>query len=163
MLLFIKLFYFLFLLSSCGFKPLYGNDLKNQYSYVCVDEASIATKDEILRSQFLSAFDNLFPNRSAICKYQIVGNIKEKLDPFLVQKDGTIERYNITLYLDFALSTPKWKSMDSIEISGSFLAEEYEFANFYAIRDTKKKLVENLAEELRYKILLIISQNETSS
>lgn len=151
------------ILSDCGFKALYADNSEKNFLNICIDKSGVFAENEILRSQFLSSLSKYFPFNKETCHYKFTGKLQENFAPFIIQKDGSIERYDLIINLDYNLGSDLWEESDSLQISGSFVASEHEFANYYSIRDTKKKLAESLADELRYKILLIISNHETPS
>ena len=98
----------LFVLMSCGFKPMYKLTENNidfrSYSTIIMNEndTSREIKEEIKQS---------FPSSSEIKEeYVIEINTNESLDPLITNTDGTVAKYRIEIILDFKV---KDKNKDS--------------------------------------------------
>tara|TARA_Y200000002_G_scaffold308102_1_gene264305 strand:- start:22 stop:522 length:501 start_codon:yes stop_codon:yes gene_type:complete len=90
----------LFLLSGCGFKPLYklsddSIDIRS-YSIVVINKESVSReiKEEIKK---------LFPKNGSENNYIIEINAIENLDPLITNTDGTISKYRIEILLYFKI------------------------------------------------------------
>ena len=97
----IKKFFFyiaiLFILTKCGFTPIYSeksNVIKSDYVTILTSNNSLAVKE---------AFKAIFRNSTEQSNYQLRINITEQDLPIITNSDGTIAKYRIDISTNFIL------------------------------------------------------------
>ncbi len=85
-----------FLISSCGFKPLYKLDGGG----IGLDQIAIDLKGQITY-EIKEELQNIFNNDSSEKKYVVVVEVKEEMIPIIINENGTVSKYQIDIALYF--------------------------------------------------------------
>ena len=91
------LFFIVFYLNGCGFKPIYSekNNLNNlDYFVVLKTDNSREVK---------STFSQIFKNDNDVSTYKVDININERFITLLTNSDGTVSKYKVEIYAKFNL------------------------------------------------------------
>ena len=148
----------LFVLTSCGFTPMYklsenSFDFRN-YSITIVNEndTSREIKEEIRKS---------FPSSSEIKKeYVIEINTKENLEPLIINTDGTIAKYRIEIIMNFTVKDKNENIYIMEDIVRGFAQYSVESSEIES--DDKKKSMIRTATSGAIQMMISKIQSDTS-
>ena len=90
-------FILIFLLNTCGFKPIYSEknySENNKYHAVLISENTKEIK---------SVFNEQFTRNTSSVSYKIEIKMTERLIPLVTNSDGTVSKYKIEIYAEFDL------------------------------------------------------------
>lgn len=151
----------LLLLSSCGFTPTLA---KNSYDYKALSELRIAsvTAPDRARAQRIIA-EVFFNDPHTLPRYDVRIDITYNNFPMGIMTDSQITRYRITAKLHYTLIDAEAKKtidVGSMSLNSSYDSEGSDFANFIAERSVSDQTLKELAEELKVKLMLVISSRE---
>ena len=147
----------LFLLSGCGFKPLYklSNDSIDirSYSIEVINKESVSReiKEEIKKS---------FPKNSSENNYIIEINVVENLDPLITNTDGTVSKYRIEILLYFKIRDKNTNSHlleDVVRGTAQYTVETSEIES-----DKKKQAMLRTASNNAIQMMMSKIQSEIS-
>lgn len=148
----------LFMLSSCGFQPVYKADTNNAaiaaiLASIKIDPLS-GRKGQIL---YTSLEDQLNPlARTGDANYQLSIQLKENEFPVAIEKSGEITRYNIIFTADYALidsKTQKVIDKGTINTVGSYDAVDSRYSTFTAQSYTVKTTLKEMSEEIKARLI----------
>ena len=147
----------LFLLSGCGFKPLYklSNDSIDirSYSIEVINKESVSReiKEEIKKS---------FPKNSSENNYIIEINAIENLDPLITNTDGTVAKYRIEIIMNFKVKNKNenlYLMEDMVRGFAQYTVETSEIES-----DDKKKRMIRTATNSAIQMMISKIQSDTS-
>ncbi len=146
----------LFLLSACGFKPIYKT-LDNK-TYELLQKIEIAPPGTIEGAEFYNQLKNIIPP-SLPANYILETKLQFSQDFSIIQKNSDVLREIVTLRVSYTL---KEKMTDRTILSGTFTRLSSYNTSFspYANSTKNQQVLMNLAiisaEEIRNRIILYI-------
>lgn len=150
----------IFLLSACGFEPLYGTQKDGDAGIlyqVDVDPVIVnnagGRAGQVLHSALEDRFSPAGPRPDA--PYGLQVSIGKSLVPVVIEPDGNVLRYNVLLNAHFRLyvkSVGKEVFAGSTSRISSYNVSDSDFSSFIAERDATERGLRELAEELRLRI-----------
>lgn len=144
-------FLLIFLLSSCGFKPIYSkNTYQNNNDYIATlkSDNSLSIKE---------VFRDLFNNNSKEKNYKLEINITERSIPTVTGSDGTVTKYKIEIYAKFDLIEISNNKLIYTNYSRGF--NDYLVVSSEYSTEQNKNVALSLATREALQILITKSQN----
>ena len=144
-------FLLIFLLSSCGFKPIYSkNSYQNNNDYIATlkSDNSLSIKE---------VFRDLFNNNSKEKNYKLEINITERSIPTVTGSDGTVTKYKIEIYAKFDLIEISNNKLIYTNYSRGF--NDYLVVSSEYSTEQNKNVALSLATREALQILITKSQN----
>lgn len=156
-----RLIFLLFILSSCGFKPLLA---RNSEGYRILDEVRIAKvigpdKHKIERL-ILEIFD---PHPHSTPLYDLEISVSHENSSQGVLKDSLITRYRVKVILNYKLLNQENKNVideGNMYLYSSYNVEDSEFMNYISERYIFDNTLKELCEDLKNRLNLILSGKE---
>ena len=145
------------LLTACGFEPLYGDASQRQMQALQATQINTENTREgqILRAVLEDAF-----NPSAVRvtpQYQLQARLQFNSTPVLIDPDGTVARFMITLSSPFTLTRIADKKLiyqGTVTRRTSFnVSEDDDYATFINRKDVRQRVTDELAEDYRLRLL----------
>jgi LPS-assembly lipoprotein len=151
----------MFILSSCGFKPILAKDSAGYKSLTEIKITNVNGPDR-LKTKYI--VDEEFSNDShSIPKYELNIDVNYSSSSMGVMKDSQITRYRIHANLNYTLvdiESKKIVDSSSISLNGSYDADESDFANYTAESQVSDNLLRELLKDLKSRLSLVITDLE---
>lgn len=150
----------LFLLGSCGFKPIYKTT--NTKTYELLQKIELAPPSTIEAAEFYNQLKNIIPP-ALNAAYTLESKLQFSQDFSIIQKNSDVLREIITLKVSYTL---KEKMTDRIVTSGKFTRLSSYSTSFSTYENLNKnqQIITNLAivsaEEVRNRIILYIENSK---
>lgn len=148
--------FFCLILSSCGFKPLYGiigsENITANFSDIQVVPAK-GRVGQLLSNELKYLLHPL--QKSYKPKYRLVIDIAQSIRSLAVKKTALATRSNLKLTCQYSLidtSNLKVLNSNSNSITVSYNIYSSNYANLSAEKDAKKRAVKELAQDIRLQI-----------
>ena len=152
------------IISGCGFQPLYGdrkhNSVVTEFSYVYV----APIKDRIgqqLRNELLHQLHASNPKSRA--KYKLVATLREGTQALAVRKSAFATRANLTVTATFTLmaegkDTPLLSATEKATVSYNIL--DMEFATLAARRDARERAIKSLSKDIVVRLAVFFNRQK---
>lgn len=150
----------LFLLVSCGFSPLYQapqNRAPSSLPPVAIETINDHDGHQGRDGQMLRTAleDRLNRGNSGTPSYRLAATFEKTLVPVVIERDGSITRYNINMVSHFQLfrqSDAKQVHAGTIKRVGSYNVSNQDFSTFMAQKDATERGIIEIAEDYRLKL-----------
>ncbi len=151
----------LFLVTGCGFQPMYGTDtLKGgdgtpMRGNIAIDTIVAGHEGQIFKTALEDKFN---PEGLDVtnARYHLSISLRKSLIPAVVKSDGTIQRYDIRFDSDFKLFKAGEKLpafSGTIRRTGSYnVAVNANFATYEAEQDVIERTLQEMAEDYVFRI-----------
>ncbi len=97
------LIFLIFILTSCGFKPIYkmqdGSNNYNNFNIIVTNESNISYDS---KNELLKPFNT---NDNGESDYSIILSYNESVEPLIVNTNGTVSKYSVEVTLNFYLQS----------------------------------------------------------
>lgn len=160
---------FVWMTGGCGFQPVYGS-LKDDSIEVSTYLAAVdvAVIPGATGQQFRNALqDRLNPaaGKSVYGRaFRLEVALRIKRDPIVIEKDGSIGRYNINLSSNYRLldsETLELLTSGKINRIASFSDTDEKFAAYIAEKDAMERAILELSEDYRLRLAAYFAGNYT--
>lgn len=135
--------------TACGFKPVYAQHEKSELSQIYVAEIP-KREGQVLRNKLQ---DMLASNGN---EYRLEAALTKEIRQYGIQEDLRVSRYDIVLTGDFVLISNlsgKVILQDKAKVYSSYNRTDSEFSTFVAEEDALEKASEEVAFEIRNKLV----------
>lgn len=148
--------FFLFSLTACGFKPMLARNSEGHTMLEKVQLVSVEGPDQPRLHRIIS--ERIASSNNPL--YQLKIQVAEEISSIGVMKDGQSTRYKVKATFNYNLV--EIDTQDTIDKGSIFLYSSYdvpqsEFANYISERYTNDNLLEELCEELKSRLILVLS------
>lgn len=154
----IKYLAILFLISSCGFKPMLAKDAGGNEDLGLVKlykvEGPNQPRIQRLISEGLGDYFGVSP------VYNLSIKVSNELTAGGTLKDSISTRYKVKVTFDYKITEVDTEEVidgGSIYLYSSYDVGESEFANYIAERYTNDNIIKELCEELKSRLILVLS------
>ncbi len=162
---FFSLFILLFLLCSCGFKPMLASQSNDNQASLSIKigkvEAKNVNKVERLLEEALHIDDE-----SSLKLYRLNIEVETKTDSEAIRKDGVTSRYRLKAELKYSLqeiATGNIINIGSMYRYGSYNVADSDFMNYMSDRYTSDNLLRDLFIDLRNRLNLVLINKTNQS
>lgn len=152
-----SVFIFLFLLSGCGFTPIYAaREEFEPSSLPPIEIADIPGRDG--RTLRMALEDALVKeNRDAAeVSYLVKASLTTKATPVVIEPDGTASRYQVVITAPFSIvraSDGKTLTRDKVWRAISYNVSEADYSTFIASRDAMRRGIEEIGRDMSLRVI----------
>ncbi len=145
-------------ISACGFTPVYKTMGENSTNAASLAAVKVESTHDLIGQFYSNKLTDLL-NPSAMQvepKYRIQTTLRKNKIPFAIQQDRTITRYKLVLEADYKLvNIDDGKIIDegSLRREGGYDKVDSDYATYVSDEDTTMRIVKELAEDTRIRIL----------
>jgi len=147
-------------LSSCGFKPMLAKDSNSYEALNKVKIVDVSGQDHLRIKRII---EESFVNNPHTTVYDLKINVSYSVSSMGVMTDSQITRYRVNVTLHYTLldsETQKILDNGAILLRSSYDSEGSDFANFVAERNVGDNVLRELSDELKTRLMLVISELE---
>lgn len=155
--------FILFFISSCGFKPMMAENAQGHKFIETIQLSDVSGPDQPKLERLIS--NHLGENLAKNPLYHLKINVSNEVSSVGVMKDSLSTRYKVKVIFNFTLTkidTQKELDNGNIYLYSSYDVADSEFANFIAERYTNDNIIKELCEELKSRIILVLSSEALS-
>lgn len=156
-------FSLIFLLTSCGFKPLYKRETdKDRCSNFIVNPVKFSLAGQKMRYTIQDKLNQACIDEKNNYELDIKVNVTEQA--IAVQKDREVTRFNIVMDGDYTLknsATGKPIYTGKTRSVGGYDAVISDYGTYSLRQDTKNKLSEEMATEIAFKISYLLKSKSS--
>ena len=145
-------------LSSCGFTPVYKTIDDKSSNALSLASVKVESTHDLMGQFYANKLTDLL-NPSAMQveqKYRVNTSLRKHKIPFAIQQDRTITRYKLVVEASYKLvNIDDGKVLDegSLRREGGYDKVDSDYATYVSDEDTTKRIVEELAEDTRIRIM----------
>ena len=146
-------------ITSCGFKPLYGEISGYDDGFVVQHLSTILVSpgdNRLNQIVYGNLLDRLTPNGPPeLPKYKLIINLTESKRGVALERDATVSRFNLILDAEFALQDIKSEKIvfnGDLRAVAAYNILRSEFANVIAERNAQDRVSREIAEEMTTQI-----------
>lgn len=151
----------IFILSSCGFKPMLakdpnGNMILDEVQLYHVEGEEQPRLNRIISEQMGIASTPI---------YHLNIKVNEEISAIGITKDSRSTRYKVKVYFNYTLveiDTQKTIDSGNIFLYSSYDVAQSEYANYIAERYTSDNILKELCDELKSRLILVISSRSVN-
>ena len=148
-------------LASCGFKPMLATENYNHNSLKNIKIVSINSEENLRIKRTIEDFFSSSSHYASL--YDLKINMSHNVVSMGIMTDNQITRYRVNVTLDYTLLDGESKKIldsSSMSLRSSYDSENSDFANFIAERTVEDNILKQLLEELKTRLILVISELE---
>jgi LPS-assembly lipoprotein len=149
-----------FLISGCGFKPLYGKEV-NSKSLRYLSQIEISPIQSIEGVEFYNRMSSILPSNTG-SKFLLTVSLTYSSEHGIIQKNSDIIRENLKLHVRYSLiSQDTRRTLTSGEFRriSSYSTIFVPYSNTVRSQDSAKNLAASAAEEIRTRLILFFENN----
>jgi hypothetical protein len=150
--------FILLMLTSCGFKPVLSQNSDGYHILEHVKLVSVDGQDQPRINRIIR--ENLGDDLGVSPLYTLTLKVNNELSATGTMKDSQSTRYKVKVTFEYHLSdieTREEINHGSIYLYSSYDVAESEFANYVAERYTNDNLLKQLCDELKERLILVLS------
>jgi LPS-assembly lipoprotein len=146
------------LMAACGFTPVYQQgDVRNELQAINV------VANDNREAQMLKAFleDGIYAGGKINAKYNLIPNLQLTTMPLSIEANGTTQRYRVignATYQLIEVASGKVQSEGAFERFSSYSIAIADYSTYVAGKDSKRQVIEAVAEELRLRLISYFNQ-----
>ncbi len=148
----------LFLLSACGFTPVYQQGAAKESLSAIRIEAPNTRDDQQLKAMLE---DMLAPSGQTTPRYRLTPGLGITIEPLSIDLDGTTRRYRL-----LGTATPALTDLDTgqtvfttrIQRFNSYHISDADYSTYVAAQNAREELLGLMAEEIRLRLITHFSQ-----
>ena len=147
------------ILTSCSFKPLYGDHINTSHN---LSEIEVVPINTIEGSKLCHYLSNLLSSSLVAPKYKLFMNIHSSSSPVAMQKNSDVVRQAINQTLEYKLleiKTAKEVTSGKIYLASSYATTFALYATNVEHEAACSNLSQSGAEEMRKRLILYFQQN----
>jgi len=149
----------LFMLTSCGFKPMLA---KNPQGEIILDHVQLVSVEGYDQPRLHHLISKEFQEYHHP-KYQLNINVSEEISSIGTMNDGSTTRYKVKVTFNYnlvILETQETVDRGTVFLYSSYDVPQSEFANYISERHISDNLIKELCSELKSRIILVLSSRE---
>ena len=148
-------------LNSCGFSPVYSNKQPTELGWKL---ASIALPEAKNRQEqiFINALHTLLTptGNKEQSEYELIPRLTVTKSDLAIERDRTVTRYKIIANLEYRIqeiATGQEIGHGSLQRQGEFDRVTSDYSTYISQKNTEKKVIEALAEDMRLRLVWILN------
>lgn len=148
----------LFLIASCGFKPMLAKNSGGEQDLESIKLFKVEGPNQPRIERLIS--EGLGDDFGISPIYNLTIKVKNEFTAGGTLKDSISTRYKVKVTFDYQLTeieTQEVIDVGSIYLYSSYDVGESEFANYIAERYTNDNIIKELCEELKNRLILVLS------
>ena len=148
----------IFAITACGFTPVYQQgEVRNQLQAIKV----IAPDDREAQMLKATLEDAIYAGGKINAKYNLVPNLQLITMPLSIEANGTTQRYRVignASYELIEIASGKVQTKGAFERFSSYSIANADYSTYVAGKDSKRQVIEAVAEELRLRLISYFNQ-----
>lgn len=149
------------IIASCGFSPVYKSTEGEASVQQQLAKVKISSPDSLEGQAFKTRLEDLInpTAKQSEKEYLAEYNLSIAEVPLAIQQDRTITRFKIIITADYTMTkieTGEVVSKGEIRREGGYDKVESDYATYISQEDTKKRVLREVAEDARVRIMSVI-------
>jgi hypothetical protein len=148
----------IFIVTSCGFTPVYQTVEGDSANAKKLASVKVESSHNLMGQYYSNNLSDLLNPTSLQIepKYRISTDLKKHRIPFAIQQDRTITRYKVVIEVNYKLvNMENGDVIDEgrLHREGGYDKVDSDYATYVSDEDTTKRIVKELAEDTRIRIM----------